>query len=79
MHEERSQWLSAVEEFRNNINAVIKCPSCREGILFCTDIAFDDTDVNKGGERIIECEKCKKFEALLYRNPPGNWYSKNKQ
>lgn len=31
----------------------------------------------KRGERFIECLKCGKFEIVLYRNPPENWYFKN--
>jgi len=78
MTEERKQWINAVEEFRNDLDAVIECPKCKEGILFFIDVAFDDNNINKGGERIIECEKCGKYEIVLYRNPPRNWYLKNK-
>lgn len=78
MNEERKEWLNAVEEFRKNMNAIIECPNCKEGMLFFTDIAFEDTNIEKGGERIIRCKKCGKFEIVLYRNPPENWYLGNK-
>lgn len=78
MMQERKQWLKAVEDFRNDSATIIECPKCNEGILFFMDVAFDDNDIKKGGERIIECNKCGKFEIVLYRNPPQNWYTKNK-
>ncbi|WP_158975054.1 hypothetical protein [Cellulophaga sp. L1A9] len=77
MEEQRKQWLNAVEEFRNDSNTVIKCPNCKKGILFFTDIAFEENDKNKGGKRIIECGNCGKFEIVLYRQPPENWYQNN--
>jgi hypothetical protein len=75
--EERKLWLNAVEEFRNNIDAIIECPKCKKGILYFTDVAFEENDISKGGERIIECGNCRKFEIVLYRTPPINWYKKN--
>jgi DNA-directed RNA polymerase subunit RPC12/RpoP len=77
MTDERKEWINVVEKFRNNINAVIECPACKMGILSFTDIAFDNNDINKGGERVIECPNCNKFEIVLYRYPPENWYTKN--
>jgi uncharacterized C2H2 Zn-finger protein len=76
MTEERKQWLKAVEEFRKNSEAIIECPNCKKGTLFFTDVAFDNSEINQGGERIIECPNCQKYEAVLYRNPPKNWYLK---
>jgi hypothetical protein len=76
--DERKYWLLVVEQFRNDINAVIICPSCKKGSLNITDVAFDDTNITKGGERYIQCPICKKSEIVLYRIAPENWYSKNK-
>lgn len=75
--EERKKWLDAVEKFRIDINAIIKCPNCEKGYLITRDVAFDDDDITKGGERYIECSRCNKFEIVLYRTPPMNWYIKN--
>lgn len=75
--EERKKWLDAVEKFRIDINTIIKCPHCSKGYLTTKDIAFDDNQIDKGGERFIECLSCGKFEIVLYRNPPENWYEKN--
>jgi hypothetical protein len=75
---ERKQWLNAAEEFRMNMDAVIECPKCKKGLLFFKDIAFDDNNINMGGERVIKCRNCGKFEIVLYRNPPENWYLKNR-
>lgn len=77
MTEKRKKWLDAVEEFRKNVNAVVECPNCSDGLLSITDVAFDELDFNKGGERILKCDKCDKCEVVLYRKPPPNWYSKN--
>ena len=45
-------------------------------MLTILDIAFDEKDISKGGERIVECQNCRKFEIVLYRIPPINWYHK---
>lgn len=73
--EERKKWLYAVEQFRLNINVVISCPSCNMGTLKSRDIAFDELNITKGGERRIECSTCFKFEVVLYRKIPENWFS----
>jgi uncharacterized Zn finger protein len=75
--EEREKWLDAVEQFRLNIDVVISCPSCNYESLKIRDIAFDESDKNKGGERFIECSKCGRFEIVLYRKIPENWSVKN--
>ncbi|WP_343615947.1 hypothetical protein [Flavobacterium sp.] len=75
--EERKKWLNAVEKFRIDINAIIICPNCEKGNLIARDIAFDENEVYKGGERFIECLICGKFEIVLYRKPPENWCLKN--
>lgn len=75
--EERKKWLDAVEKFRIDINAIIKCPHCEKGDLIIKDVAFDDKEISKGGERFIECPACGNFEIVLYRNPPENWYLRN--
>lgn len=76
--EERKLWMQAEENFRNNINALVTCPSCKKGNLFTTDIPFDEKNIAKGGERCMKCTNCGKFEMVLYRNTvPENWYSKN--
>lgn len=56
---------------------MIKCPNCKNGYLIIIDVTFDDSDIGKGGERFIESTTCGKFEIILYRNPPKNWYLKN--
>jgi len=75
--EERKYWLEAVEKFRLNIDSIVACPNCQQGFLTIKDVAFNDEDISKGGERFIECPICDKFEIVLYRIPPKNWYSKN--
>ncbi|WP_338839055.1 hypothetical protein [Flavobacterium ginsenosidimutans] len=75
--DERNKWLNAVEKFRIDINTSIKCPHCDKGYLITKDVAFDDNEIDKGGERFIECPACGKFEVVLYRIHPENWYSKN--
>ncbi|OOV17660.1 hypothetical protein [Flavobacterium sp. LM4] len=75
--EERKKWLDAVEKFRIDINTIVICPHCEKGNLIVNDVAFDESEINKGGERFIECLTCGKFEIVLYRRPPENWYSKN--
>ena len=65
--EERKYWLEAVEKFRLNIDSIVSCPNCQEGFLIIKDVAFNDEDISKGGERFIECPICGKFEIVLYR------------
>ncbi|KQW99027.1 hypothetical protein [Flavobacterium sp. Root420] len=77
--EERKNWLDAAEKFRSNSNAVLLCPSCNEGYLQIRDVPFDENNISKGGERFIECPVCKKFEIILYRTIPENWFYNNKQ
>lgn len=72
--EERQKWLDAVESFRIDIHSVIKCPHCEKENLRIKDVAFNENQITNGGERFIECSKCGKFEIVLYRNPPENWY-----
>lgn len=75
--DKRKKWLEAVEKFRIDLESVVQCPNCEKGILNVKDVAFDDNNVKKGGERFLECPVCGKFEIVLYRNPPLNWYLKN--
>ncbi|MFH7015481.1 hypothetical protein [Flavobacterium sp. FlaQc-47] len=74
--EERKKWLSAIEKFVTDINSIVSCPNCEKGNLI-KDVAFNDNQISKGGERFIECRACGKFEIVLYRNPPENWYLNN--
>ena len=74
---ERKNWVDAAEKFRSNINAVISCPNCKNGYLEIRDVAFDENNINKGGERFIECVKCNKLEIVLYRTIPENWFHNN--
>lgn len=76
--EERKLWLEAEKKFRNDINSLVVCPSCKKGSLFIVDVAFNEKDIYSGGERYIKCTDCEKFEIVLYRNTvPKNWYLKN--
>ena len=72
----RREWLKAAELFRNDINAEILCPNCKQSNLLVIDISFDITNIKKGGERCLKCSNCGKAEFILYRNPPENWFSK---
>lgn len=74
--EERKFWLEAIQKFRDDINSLINCPSCKKGNLFTLDIAFDEENIDKGGERYIKCTNCNKFEIVLYHIIPLNWYAK---
>lgn len=70
----KKDWLNIEAKFREDINASVICPKCNKGLLVAKDIAFDDSNLDKGGERIISCPVCNKFEAVLYRvNFPQNW------
>lgn len=73
----RNKWLQAERIFRDNINASVICPSCERGVLLIQDVAFDESDIEKGGERIIRCPECNQLEIMLYRIPPPNWFSKS--
>jgi hypothetical protein len=73
----KKKWLDTVEKFRIDINSIIKCPHCEKGYLITKDVAFDENEIGKGGERYIECPSCGKFEIVLYRNPPENWCKKD--
>ncbi|TDW52801.1 hypothetical protein EV144_1011494 [Flavobacterium sp. 270] len=75
--EERKKWIDIVEKFRNDINVIVNCPHCKKEDLVIKDVAFNDNEINKVGERFIECLICGKFEIVLYRKPPENWYLKN--
>ncbi len=74
---ERKNWIEAEEKFRKDINAIIISPSCGKGNLIAFDVLFDNNDIKKGGERIIQCSVCGKYEAIFYRKLPGNWNSQN--
>jgi hypothetical protein len=74
--DERKLWLKAVEAFRQNINAIVPCPSCNDGYLQITDVPFSEIDASKGGERYLKCSNCERTEIVLYRNPPDNWMIK---
>jgi len=69
-------WVELIEIFRNNIDASAICPICKIGILTVTDIAFDNKNIEKGGERLIQCPHCGVSRIILYRNPPENWFKK---
>ncbi len=75
--DKRKAWLNIESEFRENINTSVICPECNKGYLMVQDIAFDEYNLEKGGERIIKCPICKRYEAVLYKNLPLNWNTKN--
>jgi len=70
---ERALWLQAVETFRQDINATVLCPACKNGHLQVMDAPFDENNISKGGERYLKCSNCNRFEIVLYRAPPENW------
>jgi hypothetical protein len=72
--EERKKWLEAIDVFRNDIDAKVLCPHCAIGSLIVTDIAFDNDNIDKGGERIIKCSCCGEYTTVLYRVTPENWF-----
>ena len=66
--------MEIVEMFSENLNTKVLCPYCQNGFLAIKDIPFDINDVYAGGERFIGCNLCRKYEIVLYRTPPKNWY-----
>jgi hypothetical protein len=74
--EERKLWQEAIEKFKDDINSLIYCPSCKKGNLYTVDVAHDEENIHQGGERYIKCTNCDKFEIVLYRTIPANWHFK---
>jgi transcription elongation factor Elf1 len=60
--EDRKIWIKIAIEFAENPLVSIQCPSCNNGNLKSWDISLDE----KGRkERIIYCEHCNRYEAML--------------
>jgi hypothetical protein len=58
----RKSWLIVGICFAENPSAKQNCPDCIEGVLKCRDIPLDEKGKK---ERIIYCENCDRYEAIL--------------
>ena len=75
MNDEREAWVAIATELYNASGVInqILCPSCKRGILEVIDISLVSNDLLKGGERIIRCKWCNKYEAILFKTLPPNF------
>lgn len=74
----KNNWIDVALIISEDINAIVECPHCHKGSLIVKDVAFDYKHIEKGGERYLICPNCQRFEVILYKFPPSNWYQKAK-
>lgn len=61
------KWIEAVSILITNSSEKVLCPFCKKACLNVMDIFLDDDNPQKGIERYIICENCKRQEAVLLK------------
>ncbi|MFK8301722.1 hypothetical protein ACI75Y_02315 [Capnocytophaga stomatis] len=65
--ENRKKWVEAASKLSENPSEKVLCPDCEKAFLNVVDVFLENNEPQKGIERYILCENCKKNEAILLR------------